>query len=64
MLAHPSFILSAFIFFDMKLCAIIHRVLAGKSTGWLWIGGLRAVLVLCGQLDALLIHTLSLHPLD
>lgn len=55
---------STFIFFDMNLCSILHKVLAGKATRWLWIGGLGAVLIVRGQLDALLVHTLGLHPLD
>lgn len=64
MSAHASCTPSAFIFFDMELCGVLRQVLAGETTGWLWVGGLRAVLVVCGQLDALLVHTLGLHPLD
>lgn len=72
LLVHPSvlplkcwlIISFAFIFFDMELCSVIHQVLAGKTIRWLWIGGQRAVLVVFGQLDPLLVHTLGLHPLD
>lgn len=48
----------------MKFCSVPHKVLAGKATRGLWIGGRGAVLVVCGQLDALLVHALRLHPLD
>lgn len=54
-------------FFDMKFCSVLHKVLAGKATRGLWIGGRGAVLVVLvvrRQLDALLVHALRLHPLD
>ena len=60
----PLSLLPLFIFFDMNLCAVLHRVLAGETAGWLGIGGRRAVLVVRRQLDALLVHALGLHPLD
>lgn len=48
----------------MKFCSVLHKVLAGKTTRGLWIGRWGAILVIRGQLYALLVHALRLHPLD
>lgn len=48
----------------MKFCSVLHKVLAGKATRGLWIGRRGAILLVRGQLYALLVHALRLHPLD
>lgn len=41
-----------------------RKPLAGESPGRFWFRRRRAGLVVAGQLDALLVHSLGLHPLD
>lgn len=47
----------------MLLCTLIAQPLAGESTRRFWIRRGRAGLVVAGQLDPLLVHSLGLHPL-
>lgn len=51
--------------FQLFFCPHSHRVLAGQSSRCFrfWTG-LVSVLVLCGQVDTLLVHAFGLHSLD